>query len=302
MATIKKPPGNKTRPKKQATEFGPTQRLQKAYERGIREITGRVLLSSKKKPEQSYADWLAGLARRSQEKDIQDASELLAKRMVFQAQKTNWRTWREAASRSTKAQTLYRLLEAEMQGATGARVQQLIRENAGLISSLPLEAAASLADEVLKAQQSGARPKTVAKMAASRFPQLVRSRVHLISRTETAKASAALTHARCERLAIEWYQWETSQDQRTRASHKNMNGVVVPWSQTPSPEALIGEKSTLGAYNAGECPNCRCLIIPILTLDDIQFPARVYWNGSIQRMTKQAFKQVAVGLEERAAA
>jgi SPP1 gp7 family putative phage head morphogenesis protein len=289
-------------PPKKPPEFGPTQRLQRAYERGIREVAGRVLSSSKKKPGQSYADWLADLARRSQEKDIQDAAELLAERMVARAQKTNWRTWREAASRSTKAQTLYKLLEAEMQGATGARARQLVRENAKLISSLPLEAAATLADEVMKAQQSGARPKTVAKMAASRFPRLVRSRVHLISRTETAKASAALTHARCERLSIEWYQWETSRDQRTRASHKNMHGVVVPWSQTPSPEALVGEKSTLGAYNAGECPNCRCLIIPILTLDDVQFPARVYWNGAIRRMTKQDFKQIAVGLEERAAA
>jgi len=299
----KKPPGPKTPPKKGATEFGPTQRLQKVYERGIREITGRVLLSSKKKPEQSYTDWLADLARRSQEKDIQDASELLAKRMIFQTQKTNWRTWREAASRSSRAQHLYQLLEAEMQGATGARVRQLVRENAKLISSLPLEAATMLTDEVRKAQQSGARPGTVAKMAQKRFPTLLRSRTHLISRTETAKASTALTQARCERLNVSFYQWETSKDgDRVRESHRNMHGVVVPWSQTPAPEALVGEKSTLGHYNAGECPNCRCLIIPILTLDDIQFPARVYWNGAIQRMTKQAFKQIAVGLEGRDAA
>lgn len=290
MPPPKKPPG-----------FGPTQRLQREYERGIRAITGRVLLSTKKLPEQSFDAWLAALAARSQELDVQTASEMLARRMVLQAQRTNWRTWREAASRSTQAQKLYRLLEAEMQGATGARVQQLVRENSRLISSLPLEAATRLTHEILTAQQNGARPKTVAKMAGRRFPELLRSRVNLISRTETAKASTALTRARCERLAIDWYQWESSKDQRTRKSHKNMHGVIVPWSQTPSPEALVGEKSTLGAYNAGECPNCRCGVIPILTLDDIQFPARVYWNGSIKHMTKQDFKQIAVGLEQRAA-
>lgn len=281
--------------------FHPTQRLQRAYERGIREITGRVLSSSGKPSDGlPLTDWLGKIAQRSQQKDIQDASDLLARRMIFHINIKNAKTWREAASRSSRAQVLYRALEYEMNGATGARVHQLVRENANLISSLPLDAAQTLTDEVLRAQQSGARPKTVARLAQQRFPALLRSRTHLISRTETAKASTALTQARCERLAIEWYQWETSLDgDRVRDSHRNMHGVIVPWSQPPSPEALIGEKSTLGHYQAGACPNCRCVVIPILTLDDINFPARVYWNGSIQTMTKQAFKQIAVGLEER---
>lgn len=280
-------------------EFGPSQRLQKAYERGIRAITGRVLLSSKKKPEQSFSDWLAQLAQRSQEKDIQDASTLLATRMITQINVGNQKTWRQAAARSSQSQKLYRLLQAEMAGPTGSRVHQLVRENSRLISSLPLEAAQTLTDEITKAQQAGARPKTVSKMMQKRFPELLKSRTNLISRTETAKASAALTRARSERVGIDWYIWETSRDQRTRTSHKNMNGVVVPFSQPPSPEALVGEPSGLGNYDAGECPNCRCLTIPVLTLDDINFPARIYWHGKITTMTKQAFKKIAVGLEER---
>lgn len=286
-------------PPKKPPEFGPTERLQREYERGIRQIAGRVLLP--KKPEQDFTSWLLEMTQRSQERDIQDACDLLAQRMVFNTQKKNYRTWREAASRSSHAQVLHRLLEAEMQGATGARVHQLVRENAKLISSVSLEAATILTGEITKAQQSGARPKTVAKMAATRFPELLRSRTHLIARTETAKASTVLTQARCERLNIEWYQWETSKDgKRVRKSHRNMHGVIVPWSSAPSPELLVGEKSQ-GAYQAGEIYNCRCTVIPILTLDDIHFPARVYWNGAITRMTKPQFRQIAVGLEERAA-
>lgn len=294
MAPTKKKPTTKKPP-----EFGPSHLLQKAYERGIREISSRVLL--RKKSEWSFDDWLTAIAERTRDPEIQEASTLLAKRMITQINIKNQKTWRQAAARSMQSQTLHRLLEAEMQGATGARVQQLVRENAAFISSVSLEAATTLTREVLAAQQSGARPKTVAKMAAKRFPELLKSRTNLISRTETQKASTALTKARCERLNIDWYQWETSHDQRTRASHKNMNGVLVPWSHAPSPEALVGEAASLGHYQAGECPNCRCLVIPILTLDDISFPARVYWNGSIQTMTKQQFKQIAVGLEERAA-
>ena len=284
---------------KKPPEFGPTQRLQRAYEQGIRKITGKVLVV--KKHEETFAQWVARLAARSQLPDIQAASELLAKRMIFHINVKNAKTWRAAAARSSRAQMLYKALQTEMEGATGSRVQSLIRENAALISSLSLDAASTLTQEVARVQQSGARPKTIAKMYAKRFPELLRSRTHLISRTETAKASSALTEARCERLSIQWYQWETSQDQRTRASHKNMNGVIVPWSSAPSPEGLICEKSQ-GNYHAGEIYNCRCVIIPILTLDDIAFPARIYWKGAIQVMTKQQFKQIAVGLEGRSAA
>jgi hypothetical protein len=35
-----------------------------------------------------------------------------------------------------------------------------------------------------------------------------------------------------------------------------MDRVVIPWGNAPSPERLIGERSTLGSYHAGECPNC----------------------------------------------
>jgi SPP1 gp7 family putative phage head morphogenesis protein len=285
-------------PTKAPPEFGPTKRLQRAFEQGIKAISQRVL--TPKLPGQTFAQWLTELARRSQNPDIQTASNILAKRMINQVHIKNARTWREAASRTTKSQLLYKALVNEMQGATGARVQSLVRENASLISSLSLHAAQTLTHEIQQAAASGARPKTIAKMAQKRFPELLRSRTHLISRTETAKASTALTEARCERLNIQWYIWESSKDQRTRASHKAMHGVVVPWSQAPSPESLVGLPSQ-GNYHAGEIYNCRCLVIPILTLDDIQFPARVYWRGSITTMTKQQFKVIAVGLEGRAA-
>jgi SPP1 gp7 family putative phage head morphogenesis protein len=280
---------------KNRPEFHPAKRLQRSYERGIKEITGQVIVA--KRPDQTFDQWLDAIAKRSIEPDVQAASELLARRMVAQVNVGNRRTWREAARLSSRSKVLHEALEAEMEGPTGARVSQLIRENAKLISSLPLEAATRLNGEVAEAARNGARPATIAKMAGRRFPELLRSRTNLISRTETAKASTALTEARCERLNISFYQWLDVGDVRTRRSHKAMHEVIVPWAHAPSPEALVGEKSTLGAYHAGECPNCRCLVLPILSLDDIAFPARVYWNGTVTTMTKPAFKKVAIGVE-----
>ncbi len=281
-------------PKKPPSKFSPAKRLERGYERGLREIAGRVL--QPRLPEESLEDWLARLKARSQEKDVQAASDALARRMVEWVAVGNLRTWREAAARSQQSQKLYQLLQHEMASTTGQAVARLVAENARYISSVPVEAAERLVHEVRSAQQAGARPETVAKMMAARFPQLVRSRVKLIARTETAKASTALTQARCEELDLDWYEWLTSEDVRVRPSHRNMAGVIVPWAEPPDPEALVGERSGLGHYHSGACPNCRCSQAPVLSLHDVRFPARVYWRGAIHRMTKQEFRQVAVRL------
>jgi len=72
-----------------------------------------------------------------------------------------------------------------------------------------------------------------------------------------------------------------------------MDEVLIKWSDAPSPEALIGVKSSLGKYHAGDCPNCRCYPEPVVNLDNIQWPAKVYSNGAITMMTRVQFERVA---------
>jgi SPP1 gp7 family putative phage head morphogenesis protein len=263
-------------------------RLLSAYIKNIYKIVGRVLPPKVK--EQSFDDWLKDIAVRSQRKDIQDAAKTLAKRMVAQVNVINARTWREAASRSQKSRKLYALLRGELDNtALGRRVNALVEENAKYISSIALEQATVLANEIVKATQRGARPATIAKMARNRFPALIKSRVNLIARTETAKASSALTQARSEDVGAFCYEWLSSEDVRVRKSHRKMNNVIVAWDDSPSPEDLVGEKSGLGHYHAGACPNCRCTSAPVLHPDDLSWPRRVYRHGSITQMNKQQF-------------
>ena len=287
-------------PSRKGQTFGPTQRLERQYAAAIGKITKRILAPIK--PEQSLEEWLAEIAQRSQAADVQEASNLLAQSMVKWASVRNAQSWRVAAAKSQKSRELYRLLQNEMQGPVGIQVQRLIQDNAGYISSVPLDAARVLVDEVTRAQQAGARAGTISKMLKQRFPQLLKSRVHLISRTETAKASTALTAARCAELDIQFYQWLTAKDgNRVRHSHQKMEGVIVPWSDPPAPDTLFPtplkhggtSRSTLGHYHAGECPNCRCTQRVVLALEDIEFPARVYYDGAVHRVpTKQQFKQL----------
>jgi hypothetical protein len=69
----------------------------------------------------------------------------------------------------------------------------------------------------------------------------------------------------------------------------------------PSPEALIGEKSTLGRCGPGMSPNCRCVPSVLLSADDVSWPRRVYSAGSLRTMTRAQFQKFT-GVPDRAAA
>lgn len=249
-------------------------------------------------PTQSFQEWVDELAALSMKPFYAEVAAKVAERMVVAINIHNAKTWREAAHRSMRSGMLYRALQEELAGSVGVRFNDIIKQNAQYIRSIPVDVAQTLTAEIAARQQAGARSSTLAKMLAARFPELTKGKIHLISRTETAKASTALTRARSEDLGLDWFQWLTSEDQRVRYSHRNMDKVLCRWSDLPSPEALVGIKSTLGHYAAGDCPNCRCNSSPFLTLDDIQWPARVYWGGSIKRMPRATFLKIA-GIPDR---
>ena len=92
-------------------------------------------------------------------------------------------------------------------------------------------------------------------------------RARLIIRTESSKVNSAMTEIRAKNLGLNAYIWSTSEDRRVRASHKIMNGVLVFWSTLLTLDNMQG--------HAGEFPNCRCIGLPVVTLNDIQFPVKV---------------------------
>jgi hypothetical protein len=211
-----------------------------------------------------------------------------AERMVTGLLSLNARSWREAARESGQGALLHRALSRELSGPSGERVRALVAENANLIKSLPLKIARQVTAEAARAQSSGGR----AASFASSVPSASRARAILIARTEVSKASTALTEARAESLDLPWYVWRTSEDERVRPSHRKMANVLIRWDNPPAPERLTGEKSTLGHYNAGNCPNDRCYAEPLITLGQVKWPHRVYLGNSIQYLTRSQFERL----------
>lgn len=107
----------------------------------------------------------------------------------------------------------------------------------------------------------------------------------LIARTESAKLQTTIDEYRATSLGSVCYEWLSSNDRRTRQSHKDMNGVVVFWRKDSEKPLLDNMRG-----NAGEFPNCRCTTIPILDEDDLKkssYKVYDYKNDKIITLSKQ---------------
>ena len=249
----------------------------------------KKIANSSGNDQQKYIDSMNNFQNSMQyEKFINSA----VKRMVLPIDVGNQRTWREAAKKATKGKFLYRLLMDELKQGTGQIIQKQVMENVLLIKTLPNDVAQKVVNDIAENALKGARAESIEKIIRDKTDQHSRASARLIARTETAKTMSALTKARCEQLGLRWYIWRTALDgTRVRLSHRIMEGVLVNWNNPPAPEELAGEKSA-GHYHAGNIWNCRCFSEPVLELEDIRFPARVYYNGQIVMMNKSEFEQI----------
>jgi SPP1 gp7 family putative phage head morphogenesis protein len=225
-------------------------------------------------------------------KAFSTVAETTAMKMVTHLFSDAGKTWRQAAFKNSSGRKIYEALRKEMRGPIGNAVRHQININAEMIKSLPIKISREVSQHILTQSLRGTRSSDIAEQIKRFFPEKSEANAKLIARTETSKASSALTRVRSEDMGIDWYVWRTSEDSRVRSSHKIMEGVLVRWRNPPSPETLDGEKS-FGHYNCGDIFNCRCYAEPVIDLDFVSWPAKVYYGGSIQRMTRKQFEEVA---------
>lgn len=213
----------------------------------------------------------------------------IVKRMVTPLAARNYETWRKAARVSTRSHFLYTVLMEELKQGIKKDIDSQIISNAALIKTLPSDTAQKVVRDIEEYALSGLRAEEIEKLIQDKTRQHSRASARLIARTEVSKTTSALTKARSEELGLRWYVWRTMEDgDRVRKSHRFMNDVLVSWNNPPSPELLVKEKD-VGRYHAGNIWNCRCYSEPLIDIDDITWPHKVYINGSIQKMSKARF-------------
>lgn len=216
-----------------------------------------------------------------------------ALKMVQALATENARTWKEAAKQSGRPAKIYAMLRDELMTNKGKFIQ-LANENADLIKKMPLSVKKTITREAGIYAVRGLRSGDLVAKIQERVPEISKARAQLIARTEISKTNAAITRIRSEEAGVGWYIWRTSEDGRVRDSHEHVDGVLCRFDDPPAPELLIGEKSQ-GHYNPGDIWNCRCYAEPVVSLDLITFPAKVYYNGKIERLSKKRFLELQVG-------
>lgn len=214
-----------------------------------------------------------------------------AERMVVGRLQANARTWRQAARSSMRSGEIFTSLRRELAGPVGDRARELVLRNSRLITTFPHEVAALVAARAAAHYAGGGRSLTLAQ-SDKLLSRATRVRARLIARTEVSKASTALTQARAEDLGLVWYVWQTSEDSRVRFSHRRMDRVLCRWSDPPNPESLAHQGRSAGHYDPGNIFNCRCFPAPLLRLDQVQWPSRVYMDGAVRPMTLAAFRKL----------
>lgn len=210
-------------------------------------------------------------------------------RLVFNLNADSLKKWRSHSSKMSKA-----MLESLSKVPIKPIMQRHIEENIALIQSMPIQAARKIEKMVLTNLQTGQYRAEQLTERIMKIGDVTESRAKTIARTEVSKISTNLIQARSEDLGAGFYIWKTSFDARVRSSHAIMRDVIIDWDNPPSPEALMGLKS-YGNYHAGCIFNCRCFAMPILKIDDISWPAKIYTNRKIQYIKKADFIQMSTG-------
>jgi SPP1 gp7 family putative phage head morphogenesis protein len=120
-----------------------------------------------------------------------------------------------------------------------------VQENVGLLTSIPDRYLAEVEGIVLRNFQQGRRAEDFQQELKDRFG-VAESRAALIARDQTLKLNGALTMNRQTALGVTSYYWRTSQDERVRESHAELEGQRFDWADPPD----VG--------NPGEDYQCRC--------------------------------------------
>lgn len=201
-------------------------------------------------------------------KDYADAigpwAERQAAKLLEQVQKSNKRAYQ---AKSKAIGVALQLGVAEDSVFDVARA--LLNEQVALIQSIPIEAglrAQKIAYEaVLSGTRAEANEDTIneLKEQLGLSTEVATSRAYLISRTETARANAAINQSRAEAVGSGQYRWHNSGDESVRHSHKfykgkRLQGQIFSWDSPPTLEdGMTG--------HPGSFPNCRCFAEPIFS-------------------------------------
>jgi SPP1 gp7 family putative phage head morphogenesis protein len=207
----------------------------------------------------SLKDQAAGLAR------------LAAKRALF------WVDDRLAKEVSRSLGVDIRAVLSE-HGPVVDKMREFTEWNVSLISTIPDRFLEDLEDKLSDAWASGLRAKAVAEIVddvVEAAGDSGEANASLIARDQMNKMNSAFNQTRMREVGINRYQWRTSDDERVRPEHEEMetggeNGDgVYSWDEPGPLKGTIDGRPC----HPGEDIQCRCDAIPVFDLEALEAEA-----------------------------
>jgi SPP1 gp7 family putative phage head morphogenesis protein len=140
-----------------------------------------------------------------------------------------------------------------------AAIEKFQTRNIDLVKSLAEDQKGKLTDLLTQAEQGAWQVKELRKELQKTF-SVSKSRADLIARDQVLKLNGQLNQMRQTNAGIVEYYWRSSQDERVREEHVELDGTRQRWDDPP-----IVSKDGDRAH-PGDFFQCRCTAEPILTL------------------------------------
>lgn len=126
------------------------------------------------------------------------------------------------------------------------------RENVSRITALLETEFADAERTILSGFRRGLRFEDIGRQLEERF-DIISGRAQLIARDQIASLNGELNRLRQTNLGVTSFIWRTSQDDRVRPAHEELDGRQFTWAEGAPEEGLPGEPIL-----------CRCIAEPVL--------------------------------------
>ncbi len=229
----------------------------------IEELERPTLTDAPDSPPLSITARLARIMQRLASISIDEIASRIASGLVNRANLQN----KEQTQRTYKEAFGIDLTGMLGDGAIREKMEEAVRENVGLITSIQTDFINDIGEKVFGNLLEGGRSENLISIIRERGDVSL-SRAKFIARDQTAKLNSGLTEARSKALGLDVYEWSGTGDERERDTHLPLNGKLCKYSD---PTVYSGDggktwkkRSSIGAYegNPGEDYQCRCLSLP----------------------------------------
>jgi len=134
-------------------------------------------------------------------------------------------------------------------------------QNVRLVSSVPQQEHTQISRIALEGVRSGKPVREIQAEIRERH-NISRHRAQTIARTETAKLNSELTERRQREIGISTYYWRAGRDERVRASHGVLDGMLCSWDD-PTVYSDDGgvtwkQRSSIGGYEGAPGTDFNC--------------------------------------------